>query len=425
MEMLIVALLVLVAALLGTPLYIIIGGLALLLFYNADISLQVMLVEWGTLADSPVLMAIPLFTFAGYLMANSNTPQRIVRVSKALLGWLPGGDAVVALAACAVFTAFTGASGVTIIALGGLLFPVLMKRKYGEQFSLGLLTSSGSLGLLFPPSLPIILYSMIAAVSIDQLFVAGIIPGIILIVVLSLYSARISKKEKIQKQPFQFRELWAALKEARWEAPLPVLIVGGFYGGWFTLVDASLFTAAYVFVIELFLYKDIKIRQVPVIVRESMILVGGILLILGSALGLTNFLVDANVPTQILAYMETFIDNKIVFLIFLNIFLLIIGMMMDIFSAIIVIVPLLLPIAAKFGVDPVHLGIIFLTNMEIGYSTPPVGLNLFIASFRFEKPVIKLYKATLPFIGLMLIALILITYIPELSLFLVEYFGIR
>lgn len=425
MEIFFIALFFLILALLGVPLFVIISAIAMLLFYQSDISLQAMLVEWPTIADSPTLMAIPLFTFAGYILAYSKTPERMVHFSRAALGWLPGGEAIVALVACAVFTAFTGASGVTIIALGGLLYPMLIKQQYGESFSLGLLTSSGSLGLLFPPSLPIILYSLVASVSIDKLFIAGILPGILLIVMLSSYSLYRGRHLELPKSSFSFRELIPAAAKAKWEIPLPILILVGFYAGWFTLTDAALFTVAYALVIEVLVYKDIRLGQIPEIARESMVLVGAILLILGSALGLTNFLIDAKIPMVILDFMREFIHSKLVFLIFLNIFLLVVGLMMDIFSAIIVIVPLLLPIAHEFGVNPVHLGIIFLTNLEIGYSTPPVGLNLFIASFRFEKPIVKLYRATLPFIGIMLLALIVITYVPDLSLILIEWFNIK
>lgn len=425
MEIALYGLFFLLMALLGTPLFIIISSIAILLFANADISLQAMIVEWPTIADSPTLMAIPLFTFAGYILAYSQTPHRLIRFSRSFLGWVPGGEAVVALVACAFFTAFTGASGVTIIALGGLLYPVLREQNYSEKFTLGLLTSSGSLGLLFPPSLPIILYSLVASVSIDRLFVAGIIPGILLIVLLSAYSIYQGKHLNLKIQPFNWQEFFAASKEARWEIPLPVIILAGFYSGWFTLTDAALVTVAYVLIIEFLVYRDIPYNKLPEIVRESMVLVGGILLILGSALGLTNYLVDANIPMQILNFVKEFVHSKILFFVFLNIFLLIVGLMMDIFSAIIVVVPLILPIALEFGVDPVHLGIIFLTNLEIGYSTPPVGLNLFISSFRFNKPVVKLYRATLPFIGIMLIGLLLITYIPDLSLFLVNWFNVK
>ena len=388
MEIILYGLLFLLLAILGAPLFVIISAIAMLLFVNADISLQAMIVEWPTIADSPTLMAIPLFTFAGYILAYSKTPQRLVRFSHSILGWMPGGGAIVALVACALFTAFTGASGVTIIALGGLLYPVLKQQNYDEKFSLGLLTSSGSLGLLFPPSLPIILYSFIAAVSIDKLFIAGLIPGILLIVLLSAYSIYQGKHLRLQTQPFTLKEFIAAAKDAKLEIPLPILILTGFYAGWFTLTDAALVTVAYVLIIEVFINKDISIKELPDIIKESMVLVGGILLILGSALGLTNYLVDANIPMQILDLMREFIQNKFLFLIFLNIFLLIVGLMMDVFSAIIVVVPLILPIALEFGIDPVHLGIIFLTNLEIGYSTPPVGLNLFIASFRFNQPVV-------------------------------------
>jgi tripartite ATP-independent transporter DctM subunit len=378
-----------------------------------------------TLATQPVLLTIPLFTFAGYLMAESGAPERLVRLSRALLAPLPGGLAIVSLVACAFFTAFTGASGVTIIALGGLLFPVLIKEKYSEKFTLGLLTTSGSLGLLFPPSLAIILYGLIAGVSINQLFAAGILPGILLIVVLSLYSIRKGSFSKEKRAPFEWRKIRSALYDSRFEVPIPIVVLVGIYGGYLTVIDAASITALYVLIIEVFVYKDIKVKKLPNVMKDSMLLVGGIFIIICTAKAFTYYLVDQDVPQNILEWMQTYIHSKITFLIMLNIFLIIVGCLMDIFSAILVVVPLIVPIAAGFGIHPVHLGIIFLANLEIGYSTPPVGLNLFIASFRFNKPVMSLYKASLPFLGILLIALMIITYVPELSLFLVEYFNVQ
>jgi tripartite ATP-independent transporter DctM subunit len=334
---------------------------------------------------------------------------------------MPGGLAVVALVSCAIFTAFMGASGVTIIALGGLLFPSLISEKYPEKFSLGLLTSSGSLGLLFPPSLAIILYGLVAKISIDKLFMAGILPGTLMLLLLTLYSILTGKRAKLPVVAFSWKNLGKALKDTIWEIPLPFVIIGGIYGGLFTVTEAAAITVVYVLVVEVFVYRELSFfRDVPKIMRKSMLLVGGILIILGTALGLTNYLIDAQIPMKILGFMQQHVESKIWFLIMLNIFLLITGCMIDIFSAIIVVVPLIVPVAISFGIDPVHLGIIFLANLEIGYNTPPVGINLFIASFRFKKPILKLYSAAIPFIIILLISLIIITYIPELSLCLVD-----
>lgn len=411
-------------ALLGAPLFVVIGAIALLAFHSLGIDTSAVIVELYRIASAPTLLAIPLFTFAGYILADSNTPKRLVNLSRAAVGWLPGGQAIVALVTCAFFTAFTGASGVTIVALGGLLYPILRSEGYPEKFSLGLLTTSGSLGLLFPPSLPIILYGFIAKVNIDQLFLAGIVPGTLLIVLLSIYSVNRGATAAIERIPFSWINLFIALRQSAWEIPLPFLIIGGIYGGFFTATEAAAVTAFYVIIIEVFIYRDLKLfKDVPRIMKESMLLVGGIIVILGAAMGLTNYLIDEQVPMKILEFMQTFISSKIVFLMILNLLLLIVGCMMDMFSAIIVVVPLIVPIAQQYGVDPVHLGVIFLTNLEIGYSTPPVGLNLFISSFRFNKPVVRLYVASLPFLIILFIALMIITYFPELSLWLVHLFG--
>lgn len=424
MTTIILALILILLALLGAPLFSIIAAIALLSFYFLGIDTSAVIVEMYRLASAPTLIAIPLFTFAGYVLAESNAPKRLVNLSRALFGWMPGGLAIVVLVTCAFFTAFTGASGVTIVAIGGLLYPMLRKEGYPEKFSLGLITSSGSLGLLFPPSLPIILYAVVAKISVDQLFLAGIIPGFLLIILLSIYSSQKGKKAAVPVTRFNWNNLWQALKAAIWEIPLPFIIIGGIYGGFFTATEAAAITAFYVLIIEVFIYRDLNLfKDIPKIIKESMVLVGGILVILGTALGLTNYLIDEQVPMKILNFMQTFISSKILFLIMLNILLLIVGCMMDIFSAIIVVVPLIVPIAREFGVDPIHLGVIFLTNLEIGYLTPPVGLNLFISSFRFEKPVLQLYRASLPFLLILLAALLIITYVPELSLLLVRLLG--
>ena len=405
-------------ALIGTPLFVIMGLFALIAFSFAEIETAAVAIEIYKIAAAPTLLTIPLFTLAGYIMAESKAPNRLLRLADAAFGWLPGGVAIVSLMICAFFTAFTGASGVTIIALGGLLYPILKSEGYTEKFSLGLITTSGSLGLLFPPSLPIILYGMVAKVDIDQMFKAGILPGVLLIVVLSVWSIRnggIKKSEKVKK--FDLKETYDAFKSCFFEAILPVGILVGIYGGFTTASEAAALTCFYILIVECFIYKDLSFyKDMPKIIIDSMSLVGAILLILCCALGVTNYLVDEEVPMMILDFMREFLDNKYSFLFFLNVFLLIVGSMMDIFSAIIVVVPLIVPIAEEFGVHPVHLAIIFLTNLEIGYITPPVGINLFISSFRFKKPVTELYKASIPFMLLLFAALMIITYIPELSL---------
>ena len=409
-----------VLALLGTPLFVIISASALLSFSLVGIDLSVVTIEMYRLANTPMLVAIPLFAFAGYVLAESGAPNRLVRFSRALLGWLPGGLAVVALLACTLFTAFTGASGVTIIALGGLLFPALMSEQYPEKFSLGLLTTSGSLGLLLPPSLPLILYGVVTKTNIDQLFIAGIVPGLLLVLLLSLFSVYRGMKAQVPRSRVSLREVIDAVRAVKWELPIPVIVLVGIYSGYIAISEAAAITAFCVLVLEVAIYREVKLRDLPGIMQKSMVLVGGILLILGAALALTNYMIDAQVPMKILDLLKAHIASKFVFLIMLNIFLLVVGCMIDVFSALVVVVPLISPIAQAYGIHPVHLGIIFLVNLGIGYSTPPVGMNLFIASFRFERPVLRLYMASLPFLAILLVALFIITYVPSLSLFLLK-----
>jgi C4-dicarboxylate transporter DctM subunit len=407
-------------ALLGTPLFIIISASALLSFHLVGIDSSIVIIEMYRLAKTPMLIAIPLFAFAGYVLAESGAPGRLVRVSKAILGWLPGGLAVVVLFACTLFTAFTGASGVTIIALGGLLLPALLSERYPEKFSLGLITTSGSLGLLLPPSLPLILYGVVTQTSIDQLFIAGIVPAALLVVLLSLFSVYKGMGAEVPSSRIALREVIDAIRVAKWELPLPAVVFAGIYSGYFAISEAAAITAFCVVVVEVVIYRDVRVRNLPQIMQKSMVLVGGILIILGAALAFTNYMIDAEVPMKLLDFLKTHIESKLVFLIMLNIFLLLVGCMIDIFSALVVVVPLISPIAQAYGIHPVHLGIIFLVNLGIGYSTPPIGMNLFIASFRFEQPVLKLYMASLPFLAILLLALIIITYVPSLSLFLVK-----
>ena len=404
----------------GVPIFVVICGLALYLFFQGGIDLSAIIIEMHRMATTPVLVAIPLFTFAGYLLSESGASRRLIRLSNALLGWLPGGLSVIALISCAVFTALTGATGLTIIALGGILLPAMTRAKYPEVFSMGLLTTSGTLGLLFPPSLPLIIYAIVAKVRIDQLFIAGILPGIVLVVLLSVFSITRAVQTGVPKTRFQVSEVFGALKEAIWELPLPLVVLGGIYSGKFAVSEAAAITAFYVLLVEVIVYRDIGWKELPEIMKKSMVLVGGVLIILGAAMGLTNYLIDAEIPKQILTLFKTHIESKILFMIVLNLFLLAVGCTMGIFSALVVVVPLLSPIAQAYGIDPIHLGIIFLANLEIGASIPPLGINLFIASIRFERPVLRLYVASLPFIAMLLIALALITYIPWMSLVLLK-----
>lgn len=410
--------------LLGAPLFIVFGAISLLAFHTAGIDSSATIIEMYRLASAPTLVAIPLFTFAGYLMAESKTPERLIAIAKPLFGWMPGGLAIMAIAACAFFTAFTGASGVTIIALGGLLYPILLKEKYPDNFSMGLVTTCGSVGLMFPPSLPLILYGLISSTNIDKLFIAGIAPGFLIILLLSLYGIFVNRNIKIQRHPFSLKELKVAIQKAGWEIPLPFIILFGIYGGFITASEAAAVTAAYVFVVQVFIYKDLKLTtDVPRIAKQSMVLVGSIVVIFAVAMGFTSYLIDEQVPMKLLEWIRSYITSKAMFLLALNIFLLVVGSLMDIFSAIIVVVPLIIPIAKEFGVDPIHLGIIFLTNLEIGYLHPPVGLNLFLSSIRFKRSIVNLYWVTLPFLILLVLALIIITYMPSLSLGLLRFFS--
>ena len=411
-----------VLAIIGAPLFAIFGAASMLLFWalpDTSITGVANDVFSEKFADSPLLVTIPLFTFAGYLMAESGTPQRLVRVSRAWLGWMPGGLAMVCLVASAFFTTFTGGSGITIVAIGGLLYPALVSDKYDENFSLGVVTTGGSLGLLFPPSVPMIIYGVVAGIMIEKLFLAALIPGIISVAALAIYSSIIGIRQKMPRTSFVRGEAFKTLWEAKWEALLPVALLGGMYSGLLRIHEAAAFTAIYTLFIEVWIYRDVSFRNdLPRIIRDSMTLVGAILIILSTAIGFTAFLIQARVPMMILESMEGLIDSQVMFLVALNFFLIGVGMLMDIFSAIVVVVPLIVPIALGFGVDPYHLGVVFLLNLEIGYLTPPVGLNLFIASFRFNKPITQLYRSVLPFIGLLGIALIIVTYIPALSTWL-------
>ena len=420
--MILVGIALILLAVLGAPLFAIIAASALIGFARADIDLMIVPMEIFRVSEIPVLIAIPLFTFAGYLLGESQAPRRLVRVTNVLLGWMPGGLAVVALIVCSVFTAFTGASGVTIIAMGALLYPAIAAAGYRENFNLGLITTSGSLGLLFAPSLPLILYGIIAGVSVDDLFVAGILPGVVMLVLLAVWCVREGGfvRGRVTRRAFELGEAMAAIRESIWEIPLPVIVLGGVYSGFFAVSEAAAVTVVYVFIVEVLIYRDIPLQRVPRVMRDSMVLVGGIMIILGVSLASTNYMIDQQVPAQLFEWVTSHVSSKLSFLILLNIFLLMLGMMLDIFSALVIVVPLILPIAAGYGIDPIHLGMIFLANMQIGYCTPPVGMNLFIASYRFDKPVVTLYRASLPFLAILFVTVLIITYWPWLSLVLIR-----
>ena len=407
-------------AVLGVPLFAVISGGAMLGYLRADIPLASIAVEILGVATLPALVAIPLFCFAGYVLAESPAPRLLVRLSEALVGWMPGGLAVFALAVCALFTAFTGASGITIIAMGALLYPALKQARYSERFSLGLVTTGGSLGLLFAPSLPLILYGVVSETRIDSLFRAGVLPGLVMIVLLAAYCLWVNRSERRPLSSFDWREVAGAVKAAGWELPLPVIVLGGIYSGYFAISEAAAVTALYVVVVEVFIRRAIPLARLPVIMRDSMTLVGGILLILAVSLASTNLMIDAEVPQRLLAVVGEVVSGPLTFMLALLVFLLILGAFLDIFSAIVLVVPLILPIAAQFGVHPVHLGIVFLATMQLGYLTPPVGLNLFIASYRFEQPIVRVYLASLPFLLVLMAAVLLIAFWPTLSLWMIE-----
>jgi C4-dicarboxylate transporter, DctM subunit len=417
-----VALLIL-ALFAGAPLFAVLMGAAMLGFLANDIDLAIVAIEVYRIVDTPLLVALPLFTYSGYVLAESKTSERLVNLVQSLFGALPSGLALVGFVACAMFTALTGASGVTIVALGALLLPSLMRAGYDERFSLGLVTTSGSLGLLLVPSVPLILYGVVAQqlnvgepFTIFQLFQAGILPTLLMLSLLVGWTLWRHRGGKVPRTPFSRSRLWSACKAARWELPLPLVVLGGIYSGWVAVSEAAALTAVYVTVAEVMLYREIRWGELPRIMVDSMVMVGGILLVLGVALAFTNFLVDAEVPQTLFEFIQAHIDSAVGFLLLLNVLLLVLGAMLDIFSALVIVVPLILPVAAGYGIHPVHLGIIFLANMQIGYFTPPVGMNLFIASYRFKRPLEDLYAASWPFMVVLLIALLLITYVPWLSL---------
>ena len=415
--------LILFSMIFGTPIFIGLGGLAILFFWSDYTPISAISAETYRIVVSPSLPTIPLFTLAGYILAESRASERMLQLFRTAFGWLPGGTPVVIVLLCGFFTALTGGSGVTILALGGLLFPLLRKEGYSELFSLGLITMAGSLGLLFPPSLPLIIYGVTALVSIKDLFIGALIPGIILSVAVAGYSIFQGYAEHVERQPFNLKQIWAELKNSYWEVIIPLLILYGVFGGYTTLVETSSIAVIYIFIVEVFVYKDLSIRDMPRIIIDCATLIGGVLIILGVAMGLTSYIVDAQIPMLLMEWVKETITSKYVFLLLLNILLLVVGCLMDIFSAIIIVVPLIIPLLGLFpDIHPVHLAVIIIANLELGYLTPPVGMNLFLSAYRFDKDMPVVYKATLPFFLLSLIVVLAITYIPILSLGLLRLF---
>ena len=402
-------------ALLGMPLFIVLGAAALTASRDAQLDPALLIVEFARLAASPNLVAIPLFVLAGATLGQGGAPQRLVRFFNALLGWMPSGIAWVAIATCMVFTAFSGASGVTILALGGLLYPMLKNEHYPEKFALGLITSGGSMGLLLPPSLAVLLYGVVAQVNIGDLFVAGLLPTLILFVMIGVYSF-FRGARGADRHRFQMSELAAAARAGWADLLLPVGVIGGLAAGWLTVAELAACTALYALVLETLVHRTISVKALVWVAYEAATLVGSLFIILGLSLGLTNLLIDAQVPMHLLEWVQAQVTSPLEFLMWMNLVLLAVGCMMDIFSAIVIVTPLLLPLAMHFGIHPVHLGIVILANLEIGYLTPPVGINLYLASQRFKKPVLAVFRATLPFLGILLVWLLLLTYIPALSL---------
>jgi C4-dicarboxylate transporter, DctM subunit len=418
-----IVLLLILLALIGMPLFAVLAIGAISGFQSAELSPVLVAMEFQRIGEMPVLVALPLFTFAGVLLAHSQTPLLLVDFSRAAFGWMPGGLAILGLCLFALMTAFTGASGITVVALGSLMLPALVQAGYQRRFALGLVTTGSSLGVLFAPSLPLILYAVVAqqvapsrGISVDELFLAGVLPGLLMLFLLAGYAMWIRRDlppEQGERPP-----LGASLKAIAWELPLPFVVLGGIYSGWLLVVEAAVVTAAWVLISLVVIRRDVAWTRLPAIVTEAMMLVGAILVILGMSMASTNVLIDAGVPQRLFEWVSPYIDSRIVFLLLVNVVLLIAGMLLDIFAATIILAPLIIPVALAFGVDPVHLGIIFLANLQIGYCTPPVGINLFLASHRFGEDILKIYRATLPFLGLLLIALLIITWWPGLSLWL-------
>lgn len=414
----------LLATLMGAPIFVTIGGAALILFWGNDVPITAVAIEHYGLVTNPALPAIPLFTLAGYFMAEGGASRRLVRVFQALGGWFRGGPAIATALICAFFTAFTGGSGVTILALGGLLMPVLIAARFSERDALGLLTGAGSLGILLPPCLPVILYAIIAKVDINTMFLGGLLPGLLLIGLTAAWGIWAGRRATPTSSRFDVTEARRALWEAKWELAMPVVSLAALFSGWATPVEAAAVTAAYAFVVEVWIHRDLHAwRDCPRVMVEAGQLVGGILLILSVALGLTNYLIDAQIPQALATWSLEHVTSRWLFLLGLNVLLVVVGSVVEIFAAIVVMVPLLVPIGTQLGIDPVHLGVIFLANMELGFLAPPVGLNLLLSSSRLKRPVAEVARATLPLLAVMFLGVLLVTYFPPLTTWLPRLFG--
>jgi tripartite ATP-independent transporter DctM subunit len=417
------------AAFLGAPVFVAMGGIAAVLFFADGTPVSAVTRKVSDLIMSPTLPAIPLLTAAGYVLAESAAAERLVRFFRAIFGWLPGGIAVMVAAVCALFTTVTGGSGVTILALGGLVYPILRKDGYSEGFSLGLVTASGSLGLLFPPSLPVVLYTVVASsreqvVPLDQLYLAGLLPGALLVVLTAAYGIMVGRHLVKDRQPFSWREVAASAWRAKWELALPFVIIGLYAGGFLTLLETAAAALAYTVIVECFITGDLHIfRTLPEVLLRAAGLMGAVLILLSIAMGLTNYLVDAQVPDQVLTWVKAHIHSQAMFLLALNVFLLLVGSVVEIYAAIVILAPLIAPMGTEFGVNPIHLGVIFLANLELGFLFPPVGLNLFLSSSRFQVPLVRLYRHVLPFVIITAIGVLLITYTDSMSLGLLRLMG--
>jgi len=418
--------LVIAAALAGAPIFTVLAGAGVFLYMTFFVPPAQVALSAYDLATEPLLPAIPLFTLTGCVLAKGKVSERLLRVFRALVGWVPGGTALVCVVVCAFFTIFSGASGVTILALGGLLLPALLKDGYRDRFSVGLLTASGSLGLLLPPALPLILYAVVAEAPLEDLFVGGFLPGILLIGLVSAWGMREGVLTGAGRHPFSRAEVWPAVWAAKWELALPMVVLVSYFSGLATLVETSALAALYAVVATGLIHRDFPLRRgLHEAFNESVVLVGGVLIILAAAKGFTAYTLDADIPFRLLEWTEARIGSPLLFLLALNVFLLVVGCLMDIFSAIFVVVPLISAMGAAYGIDPIHLGVIFIANLELGYLTPPVGLNLFFASYRFDRPILHVYRAALPMLAILGFGVILITYVPWLSLGLLELLGRR
>jgi C4-dicarboxylate transporter DctM subunit len=409
--------------LLGAPLFIVFGALALWLYHGEGLDASLIISELSRLATMPLLQSLPMFALAGYVLAKSRASERMLRLSRAAFGWLPGGTAVLSVVVLMLFTAFTGASGVSIVAMGGLLLPALASEGYRERHALGLVAAGGTMGVLLVPSLPLILFAIIAnpiaeEATVDRLFLAGLLPALLGVLLLSAHSIRRAVIDRVPRAEFHWNELGRALWAARWEIPLPFIVLGGIYGGKLVVSEAAVITALYAVVVETFFNREVRLRDLREAAAESMMLVGGILIILGLGMALTNYMVDQDIPSQLVDWAKAHIHSRMTFLLMLNLLLLVVGCLMDVYTAVIVVVPLVLPVALQFGVHPVHLGTIFLTNLALGFCTPPVGMNLFITSLRFNRPLLSVARASLPFLGVLLLLLAAVTYLPALSLWM-------